>query len=275
MLKYLKQRIKFRSYQSKLGLSFHDFNRLSRFGRKVYKDEEVSFFGNIIRFSSPFWFLHSLEEIFIEEVYRFKSDKEGHLIIDCGANIGLSAIYLKIMFPNAKIIAMEPDEKIFKQLKYNIKSFGFLDEIKLLQAAAWINYDKLTFVSEGSVGGHIIEVNASDDRYIAVEALRLKDLLKDQNVFFLKIDIEGAEYEVLRDIKDDLVNVQNLFIEFHVKKDEDNKLDEILKWIKDAGFDYYIKEAWNNMEYPFTKELNDKNGYQMQLNISCFRNEEN
>ena len=72
-------------------------------------------------------------------------------------------------------------------------------------------------------------------------------------------------------ITNQLYLIKNLFIEFHVKHDEENNLDQILKWVKEAGFTYYIKEAWNVMDYPFTKKLSNRAGwFQAQLNIFCY-----
>lgn len=274
MKNYIKKRLQYKAYRSKLGLTFNNFYKLSNYSRKNYIEGNTELFGNQIIFSNPFWFLHSLEEIFVEEVYRFKASSESHLIVDCGANIGLSVIYLKKLFPNSKILALEPDKKIFEQLSYNVKSFGYSDSTEVIQAAAWINNENLNFISEGSVGGRISEQSADNNNITSVKALRLKSIIEDKGkIFFLKIDIEGAEYDVLKDIKDSLSNVENLFVEFHAKDNEENKLDEILHWIRSAGFKYYIKEAWNNMSYPFTKEINNKHGFQTQLNISCYRND--
>lgn len=96
----------------------------------------------------------------------------------------------------------------------------------------------------------------------------MRDYLSTE-IDFLKIDIEGAEYEVLKDCADLLFNVKNLFIEYHVLPNEAQHLHDILNWVNAAGFKYYIKEAWNNMTYPYMKSYNDY--YQMQLNIFCYR----
>jgi hypothetical protein len=63
----------------------------------------------------------------------------------------------------------------------------------------------------------------------------LRDLL-DSPVDFLKIDIEGAEYAVLKDCRDRLQNVRNLFVEYHAAPDEPQRLNEMLSWFSEAGF---------------------------------------
>ncbi len=80
--------------------------------------------NNPIKITDTFWYLHGLNEIFVEEVYRFQSDTNTPLIIDCGSNIGLSIIYFKRLFPEAKIIGFEPDNEIFKILENNINQFN-------------------------------------------------------------------------------------------------------------------------------------------------------
>ncbi len=55
-------------------------------------------------------------DIFGHEGYKFETKKLEPYIIDCGANIGLSLIYFNQLYPNAKIIAFEPDPKLFENL---------------------------------------------------------------------------------------------------------------------------------------------------------------
>jgi hypothetical protein len=101
-----------------------------------------------------------------------------------------------------------------------------------------------------------------------VRAIRLRDLM-DERIDFLKIDIEGAEYDVLGDCADKLENVENLFVEYHVRSSEEQHLDEILSWIRRAGFRYYINAAADNQAHPFVSKGGEV--YEMQLNISCYR----
>lgn len=257
-------------YNKDLGISFRDYYSLSQFAPKHYITKEVEFQGKKIKFSNPFWFLHSLEEIFVEKVYQFTPDSKPHKIIDAGANIGLGTIFLKQIFPNATITAFEPDQKIFCDLEHNVRSFKF-ENVSLINAAVWTGDGELNFASEGSVGGKVSEHIQSGKNITVVKSVDLKKYLLNNSIFFLKIDIEGAEYHVLKDCKALLHNVENLFIEFHNAQNDENHLDEILKWVKNAGFQYYIREAWNNMTYPFTKKINNIYGYQLQLNIFCYR----
>lgn len=254
-------------FNSKIKISRFTFNKLKRVNQHKRELQTVLFDNHSIEFTSPFWFLHSIEEIFVNEVYKFISVKKEPIIIDCGANIGLSILYFKQLNKNSKIIAFEADPIVYSSLEKNIKQYSY-NNIELINAAVWNEETKLIFKSEGSVGGRISTDKESTKFDFEVKAVRLRKYLSSK-VDFLKIDIEGAEFNVIKDCSDLLINIENLFLEYHVLQNEEQKLQEILSWISKAGFKYYIREAWNNMTYPFLKSYNDS--YQMQLNIFCYR----
>ena len=212
--------------------------------------------------------LHAIKEIFIDEVYKVQLSP-APTIIDCGANIGLSIIYLKRLFPDANIIAFEPDKTNFELLQRNMSSFH-LNDVKLEQKAVWKENTVISFVNEGSMSSRIEQASSSNDK---VTAIKLKDYL-DRKIDFLKIDIEGAEFEVLKDIEPNLNLVQNMFFEYHGSFNQNNELVEILDIINKAGFSFYIKEASSVYNHPFLFfQSQTKKQYDIQLNIFCFRTE--
>lgn len=246
----------------KLGLSFGEVSKLIK---TRYGEAETNLFGKKIKINSAFWYLHGLEELFLEETYKFNSKKEAPRIIDCGANTGLSAIYFKKLFPQSKITAFEPDVEIFNILKENLHTFGY-DDVNLINKAVWNENGSIKFLASGGVGGRISD--NENELTVEMPTFRLSDLL-DEQIDFLKIDIEGAEYDVVKDCASKLGNVKNLFIEYHSLEKNEQKLDEILKIMKEAGFKYYIKEAWDNQPMPYTNKR--ANLFDLQLNIFGYR----
>ncbi len=222
--------------------------------------------GHQLWFTSPAELMHGLKEIFAEKIY-FQRLPENAYILDCGANIGLSVIYLKKLCPTARIKAFEPDPANFELLQKNIRSYG-LKDVEVVQAAIWRAETTLHFQSAGSMGSSI-DPNASADG-IAVEAVRLKEQI-NQSVDFLKIDIEGAEYEVIRDVADKLKHVKQLFLEYHGRYDQNNELLEILEIVRQAGFQFYMREAAPVHPFPFKAERIGELPYDVQLNIFCTR----
>ena len=259
----IKKILKLKKELKPLKLSYSEVKKLLS---ADFKPVKTKLFGRTIQADCAFWYIHGLKELFIENNYKFNSDKDCPIIIDCGSNIGLSIIYFKKLFPNAKITGFEPDKSIFKILKDNLNTFGY-DDVELVNKAVFTNNGTISFLASGNVGGRICS-DKDRENTIQLNTVRLKDFL-DKEVDFLKIDIEGAEYEVIMDCKDKLKNVANLFIEYHSMEKNEQTLDKILKAVKDAGFKYYIKEAWPNQTAPFVNER--KNLFDLQLNIFCYR----
>lgn len=222
-------------------------------------------FGKDVKTTDSFWYLHSLNELFVEEVYQFNSTKKNPLIIDCGSNIGMSIIYFKRLFPEAKVIGFEPDNDIFEIAKHNLLQFDITD-VNLQQKAVWINNEPLIFAKLGSLSGHFVTEVAENT--ISIETVRLKDYLQEP-VDFLKIDIEGPEFDIIKDCKDDLKNVENIFVEYHSFAENPQMIGELLIYLKEAGFKLYLKEAWENMKNPYVEKKGPY--FDLQLNISGYR----
>lgn len=256
----IKKIIEFRKYKS-LGLSYSEFSALN----KKYEKNTSFLFGKEITITDSFWHLHSLKELFIEEVYRFTSNKANPKIIDCGSNIGLSIIFFKRLFPDSEIIAFEPDNDIFNISKYNLSQFD-INDVKLYQKAVWINEEPLTFAKTGSLGGHIVQEKSENT--IEIKTVRLKDFLWEK-IDFLKIDIEGPEYDILEDCGETLKNVENIFVEYHSFSENPQMIGELLIILKNAGFKVYVKEAWENMKNPFKEKKGPY--FDLQLNIFGYR----
>lgn len=251
------------------------FEKLTWVNEKVLKHQEdkkiktILLSGCTLYYRRPYELLHTYKELFERQIYKFQATINEPVIIDCGANIGLSVLYFKKLYPSAKLIAFEPDEDNFDVLTKNV-SANNLSQVQLHKAAIWTHNDRISFSATGSEASRILEEqNATLN---SAQAFRLADLLGKYNkIDFLKIDIEGAESVVLEDCKNLLSSVQNLFLEYHGKTSETEKLNDILNIIKLAGFDTYIQNASDNLLHPFLDKT--ANGiYDVQLNIFCYRN---
>jgi len=181
-------------------------------------------------------FLAMYTDIFRLEHYRFQSQSPCPYIIDGGANIGLITLYFRKLYPGAKIIAFEPDPQIFGVLERNVQGNGFAD-VTLVRSALWISKQKLRFTSDGSWWGRMSRGGDASDQ--EVETVRLRDYL-DRPVDLLKLDIEGAEAEVLHDCGGALARVRNLFVEYHSFAGERQKISGLLQLLSSAGFRLYF-----------------------------------
>lgn len=228
----------------------------------------IKFLKEKISFYNGKEFLYGVEEIFINEIYKIELP-DNALIFDCGANIGLSVIYFKKISPSARVIAFEPDGKNFELLSNNIRSYN-LDAVELRKEAVWIENTQLSFQSDGNMGSKITDKQNNQEENVKINAVRLKDLITEP-VDMLKIDIEGAEFQVLKDIQNVLILVKNVFLEYHGSFAQNSELNEILQILTCAGFSYYIKEATPIYTNPFLKSKAPNYPYDVQLNIFCMR----
>jgi FkbM family methyltransferase len=205
-----------------------------------YTNGQIYLHERNIHFPDAVSFIFTYEEIFKGDIYRFSSDRHDPYILDCGANIGLSTLFFKLTYPGALVVAFEPDKKIFDFLSKNIIGFAS-SEIILVNKGVWKEDTVLTFFSEGADAGSVVNNNmgAISGSADQVEVTRLSNYI-DREVDFLKLDIEGAEIEVIEEINNKLHLVKNLFIEYHSFKGKRQELDKILKILSDNGFRYYI-----------------------------------
>ena len=223
-----------------------------------------------IIFKDPKAFLYSVKELFVEEIYKFKAQDDTPYILDCGSYICTSILFFKTQYPNAKILAFEPDNSNFELLNNNIKNWD-LKDIEIQNAAIWIDNLGVNFIADGNMASKIDESNnTAHNENQKTKSVRLKDLLTEK-IDFLKIDIEGAEYEVLVDCESKLSFVENLFIEYHGNYNEMYKLNKILNILIENNFKYYIKEAGVTFEHPFYDRENIYD-FDTQLNIFAFKN---
>ena len=174
----------------------------------------------------------------------------------------MSCLYFKKLYPKAKIKAFEADPKIARVLENNLAKNSILDGVEIINSAVWIDEDGIEFSSEGADGGSVY----GGKNKIKLNSIRLKNYLENEkHIDMLKIDIEGAEYEVLKDCKDSLSNVKNLFVEYHSWNKTNQKLSDILEVFEKNGFRYYI-ESLTKRKNPFINKGELEN-MDLQLNI--------
>ena len=248
-------------------------SRIGWINKKILKHQEdeqvkVFYFENTrVHYRRPYELLHLYTDIFEKGIYRFRASTDTPLIIDCGANIGMSVLNFKIQYPRAKVIAFEPDKDNFDLLEKNV-SANNLRDVHLHRAAVWTANGTVSFAFEGTEASRI--TNDSSGSHV-VTSVRLADLLAaEEKLDFLKIDIEGAEWPVLQDCAPMLHKVQHLFLEYHGNTDETYKLTGLMNMLKEAQFSVYVQNAADVLAQPFLNKTTTVI-YYLQLNFYCFK----
>jgi len=177
--------------------------------------EVIEFHLDGVRFSSErcgaICTLEIFEEIF-KENNHFKAVQQlfsgNGWIVDVGANHGFFTLYVKKHFPNAKILAIEPNPYVFELLKKNIFSNGFTNVTCMNVAAGhtseFIQLPVSRYVH--ALSGLLLNEKPRpwlDDRYlenITVQQVEIDSIIKELSISlpeWIKIDVEGMEEQVI------------------------------------------------------------------------------
>ena len=125
------------------------------------------------------------------------------------------------------------------------------------------------FGTEGADGGHISSIGNNEKE---IRSVRLHDVINNEEIVdFLKIDIEGAEIEVLKDCSNVLHKVKNIFVEFHSFYNGPQELNVLLDILSKNGFRYYVQNE-QIRQHPFVNKRTTSI-MDMQLNIFAYRND--
>lgn len=135
----------------------------------------------------------TLFQIFFVKEYSVDLKDAPKFIIDCGANIGLSAVYFANKFPNARIIAIEPDSNNFSFLQNNTRNYP---NVSCLQRAVWPVNTSLEVVDPGRGGWGLQTKTSSNGKLKSITIDEIMEQYHFPKIDLLKIDIEGAEQEL-------------------------------------------------------------------------------
>ena len=205
-------------------------------------------------------FINQYIEIFEKKSLHFDTNKKTPRILDCGSNIGLSIIFFKNLYPDSNITGFEPDPKVFAILAKNLNSY-LSNDLEIINKAVWHEETSLLFSPDNADGGTIDE-----NGMIEVKTVNLNDYLTEK-IDFLKIDIEGAEHNVLPSIVDRLCNIKFLFLEVHLDNDKPDQIEKTFQILRENNFRY----SFNTVKNITFKELVDSaklnHMFDQQLNI--------
>ncbi len=238
--------------RSKISARKAHFKKLGKDGVRFLNDrgkksqgEEIEF--NVKGYSNSFTLRNKTSDIptfyqcIYNEEYNLELNFNPKVIIDLGANIGLTTVFFKKKFPNAKIISVEPESSNFSLLKKNTKN---LDDIVLIQGGIWKRSTNLLIEDNGygHYGYTVKEINEPSED--SIPAYGIKDIVdkeKIDSIDILKIDIEGSEKELFQEnFEHWLPMVKVLIIELHDRM-KPGCAQSFFKVMSDYNFTFTIK----------------------------------
>jgi FkbM family methyltransferase len=141
-----------------------------------------------------------LKEMLVNEEYKIEIQPK--VIFDLGSNVGGALLYFSLKYPEAKIFGFEPDPVNFERLQKNIIS---LPNVKIFNmAVAGENGVRNFFVYPDKGISSSLTQRIEGQQPVSVITKNLDSLIIDlklEKIDLLKIDVEGAEYEIFSSLK--------------------------------------------------------------------------
>jgi FkbM family methyltransferase len=211
--------LKIRHYHSALGLKGVALFLLSKVtGKKFVVDVNVPGIAHPVKLRIGTTDISTYKQVLVERQYEFDRPTHPEFIIDAGANVGLATVYFANRYPHAKIVSIEPEESNYRMLCENAKAYP---QVTPVRGALWLE-NKDLFLFDSGHGNHGFQTGAdktaSGSRVGSVPGLTIDSIIRDagqHKVGLLKIDIEGAEREVLENSAAWINQVEVLMVELH------------------------------------------------------------
>ena len=165
--------------------------------------------------------LFRINAIFQEQEYRIQNPGYVRTIVDIGVNVGLTAIYFRMLFPISLVCCFEPCSSSFDMLRHNIARFSGIETYRL----ALSDYDgeaTLKIHKDNSDQNSITFDGPSFTNREAVMVRNAYPLLQEMElttVDVLKINTEGSELPIMRSLVPMLPHVRHLLVETHSLED--------------------------------------------------------
>ncbi len=183
-----------------------------------------------------------LEEYQIAKEHLLGTGKENIVMIDAGANIGFTTLYLHAFFPTSKFVIIEPDPNNCLMLKKNL-SINNITNFTIFQNALWINDDELLIDNTFRDGKEwSLSVAAEQNSTTNKERKKVKgitlnsiaEIINGNSIFLFKIDVEGSErflFQCNSFLNSLSKYVDNMVIEIHdeydIRHNINNKMSEL------------------------------------------------
>jgi FkbM family methyltransferase len=138
--------------------------------------------------------LATIGEVLVDELYEVPGLCDVRVIVDLGSHIGSSIAFFRARHPGAQIHGFEPDPRTFAALEANA---GPLEGVTIdARAVSGADGESTFFCSDYSLGSSLV----GEGRPIAVRTVSLDTVMEEldlERIDLLKLDVEGAEYDVL------------------------------------------------------------------------------
>ena len=212
-----------------------------------YKKGLLFIINNVKHYVTSSEEIYILNEIYTDDCYMLIGKEKNYNVIDIGMNVGFSALFFSQLSSVKKVYGFEPVTKTYFQALENFSlnpefaqniisfNFGIGNEDRKEQFLYNDNFKgsvglvEVNFKNQNDKNNEIVEVFIKDVNNVILEILSQHPLEK----FILKIDCEGAEFEIIESLSlnRNLNKFEIIILEWHI-----NKPDTLISWLLDANF---------------------------------------
>lgn len=168
----------------------------------------------------------------------------GETVVDIGAHIGIFSVMAARLAKGGRVYSFEPNPENFDLLTANLALNSLGNVIVAQEAVADRPRTLSLFLDDNNTGGHSIHNSGQGGRVITVNATTLPEIVeryKLQMIDFLKIDCEGAEYEIFRSMPlEVLAMIRQIAMECH-NQGEGRQTEDIVRYLRRNGFVVIVK----------------------------------
>jgi FkbM family methyltransferase len=166
-----------------------------------------------------------VQEIWVDRCYAVR-EPEGlpqGVIVDIGAHVGVFTAWVATQYKGLRVVALEPSSRMCAALRGNVAA-SRLHDVTIVQAACGAGPGEAPLYSRGAEGMNSLyqrdNYGSAFRRLETVQILPLDELFRRfaiDRCALLKLDCEGAEYDILFNAADDtLARVEHIAMEYHV-----------------------------------------------------------
>lgn len=200
---------------------------------------------------------HVFTEIFLNKVYVKRNISEKPTIIDIGSHVGFFSLFCFKKFPNCKIFSYEPNEKNYlsqlenlKNNNCNINVYDFIVSGKRGNTKLFLDKD---------FAGHSIFQKEDEYGHTVKKSIMLEDIFTENKINkcdLLKMDCEGAEYEILMNSPDTILEkILNISIEVENNIKTKYPINKMIKKLQACGFQIDIQNTISNSCFLYAKKM--------------------
>ena len=209
-------------------------------------------FGQKIKIRVNSTDLMALTHVWLIEEYAKKNFdiKSSDTVIDVGAHIGLFTLYASQSCKIGNIYSYEPVKENFEILKENM-NINNLKNVKIFNLAVSNSNSTITLFMNNDESGHSMFSESSEN--IIVKSTSLMKIFDDNKIKecnFLKLDCEGAEYEIIEKLPSTYFEmIEKIIIEYHMVDSHPELLEKLQNKLSANNFKFETKMLFSDIGF--------------------------